>query len=142
MRELSLLGRKAFFLVAHDHEGVDAIESYGADPFLGDTARSLLRVLADAFYYLVGAAALIGAAWTAWKGDGPTRLVLGWAVTLLVVPLVFFGGSRFHLPALPFAAVFAAIAVDRFVRRRARHGDRERSGGAAASTAAADASPT
>jgi 4-amino-4-deoxy-L-arabinose transferase-like glycosyltransferase len=117
VREVTLLGRKAFHLVAHDHEGVDAVESYGADPFLGDTARTLLRVVADGFYYLVGLAALVGAAWTAWRGDSRSRLVLGWAVTLLLVPLVFFGGSRFHLPALPFAAVFAAMAVDRFAPR-------------------------
>ena len=51
---------------------------------------------------------LVGAAWVAWRGDGRSRLVLAWAATLLLVPLIFFGTPRFHLPALPFVAVFAA----------------------------------
>lgn len=118
-REVELLVRKTWYLLAHDHEGVDAVESYGADPFLPDAARTALRLGADAFYYLVGVLALVGAAWTACRGGSRSRLVLGWAVTLLVVPLVFFGGSRFHLPALPFAAVFAALAIDRLLARRA-----------------------
>jgi len=121
-REVKLLGLKVWNLVAHDHEGVDAVESYGADPFLPDGLRTLLKVAADAFYYVIGALALVGAAWTAWRGDGRTRLVLGWAVTLLVVPLIFFGGARFHLPALPFVAVFAALAVDGGVDRWRRRG--------------------
>ena len=116
-REVTLLARKAFHLVAHDHEGVDAIESYGADPFLSDTGRTLLRLTADAFYYLVGVLAAAGAVWVAWRGDSRARLVLAWAVTLLAVPLIFFGGSRFHLPALPLAAVFAALAIDGIRRR-------------------------
>jgi hypothetical protein len=122
VREAELHSRKVWHLVAHDHEGVDAVESYGADPFLPDGLRTLLRIGADAFYYLVGTLALVGAGWAAWRGDSRTRLVLGWAVTLLVVPLIFFGGARFHLPALPFVAVFASLAIDRGLdrwRRRA-----------------------
>ncbi len=117
VREVELLARKTFHLLVHDHEGVDAVESYGADPFLGDTTRTVLRVLADGWYYLVGAVAIVGAIAAAWRGDSRARLVLAWAITLLVVPLVFFGGARFHLPALPFVALFAAVAVDRAWRR-------------------------
>jgi hypothetical protein len=118
--EAKLLVRKVGHLLAHGHEGVDAVESYGGDPFLPDGLRTALKLLADAIYYVVGLLAIVGAARVARKGSSRARLVLAWAVVLLAVPLLFFGGPRFHLPALPFAAVFAAVAVDLAVERRAR----------------------
>ena len=77
-------------------------------------------MVADLAYYLVVALTLVGAVLVAWRGSSRARLVLGWAATLLAVPLLFFGGPRFHLPALPFAVIFAALAIDRALARPPR----------------------
>ncbi|MFZ4517800.1 MAG: hypothetical protein ACOYOP_05405 [Microthrixaceae bacterium] len=121
-REAQLLVRKAWFLVRHDHEGVYAVESYGADPFLAPPLRTALKVWADSWYAVVVICAAAGAVIAVRRRDRALVTLLAWAVTLLAVPLVFFGGSRFHLPALPFAAVFAAVAVDAALTRRGGRG--------------------
>lgn len=112
-RELWLLSRKAWHLVAHDHEGLHAVESYGEDRFLTDGQRTTVRWIADLYYWLAVAAALVGVA-VARRQQLALRGVLLWsAVVVLAVPLVFFGGSRFHVPALPFVALFASVALTR-----------------------------
>ena len=117
-RELELLARKAYYLGQHDHEGVDAVESYGAEPFLAPAVRTILKVTADAFYVLVVLEAIAGAVVTIrWRNRG-LIVLLALMVTLLVVPLAFFGGSRLHIPALPLGAVLAAVAIDVVWRRR------------------------
>ena len=117
-REVVLLFRKAYYLVEHDHEGLLAVESYGAEPFLDSAVRSTLRVAADVFWYAVAGAAAVGG-WLAWRRhDVPSRIVIGFVAVLLGTPLLFFGGARFHVPAAPLIALLAAIAFDRLVRRR------------------------
>lgn len=115
-REAWLLWRRAVYLVAHDHEAVLAVESYGADRFLGDTTRDVLRWAADGWYALVGLAGVAGAVLACRRSAPASGLVLGAALALLAVPLAFFGGSRFHVPALPFVCVFAAFGLLRAPR--------------------------
>jgi 4-amino-4-deoxy-L-arabinose transferase-like glycosyltransferase len=114
-REVVLLVRKAYYLVEHDHEGVLAVESYGAEPFLGAAQRTALRAGADLFWYAVAVAAAVGG-WIAWhRRDVPSRVVIGFVAVLLGAPLAFFGGARFHVPAAPLLALLAAVAVDRAI---------------------------
>jgi 4-amino-4-deoxy-L-arabinose transferase-like glycosyltransferase len=114
-REVVLLFRKAYYLVEHDHEGVLAVESYGAEPFLGSAERTVLRATADLFWYGVAVAAVIGG-WIAWRRRDPqSRVVIGFVAVLLGAPLAFFGGARFHVPAVPLLALLAAVAVDRAI---------------------------
>ena len=112
-RELWLLWRKAFHLVSHDHEGLYAVESYGEDEFLTDAQRTTIRWVADLWYYAAVAAAIAGVIVARRRHLDASGVLLWAAVVLLAVPLLFFGGSRFHLPALPFVAVFAAVALAR-----------------------------
>ncbi len=122
-----LLARKAYYLVEHDHEGVLAVESYGAEPFLRSPLRSVLRVTADLFWYAAVVAAVIGG-WLAWRGRDPgARILLGLVGVLLAVPLAFFGGARFHVPAAPLLALLAGVGAERAyavltTRRRAAPG--------------------
>lgn len=118
VREVELLGRKLYYLLEHGHEGIYAVESYGADPFLERGTRTLIMRSADVFYYAVLVLALVGL-WPALReGDLRRRILLAWTGVLLFTPLVFFGGVRFHVPALPFFAVLAALAVGWAARPR------------------------
>ena len=86
-REVVLLFRKAYYLVEHDHEGVLAVESYGAEPFLRPAVRTGLRVVADVFWYAVAVASAVGV-WIAWRRrDVPSRIVIGFVAVLLGFPL-------------------------------------------------------
>jgi 4-amino-4-deoxy-L-arabinose transferase-like glycosyltransferase len=126
-REVVLLARKAYYLVEHDHEGVLAVESYGAEPFLRSPVRSVLRITADLFWYAAVVAAVTGG-WLAWRGRDPgARILLGLVGVLLAVPLAFFGGARFHVPAAPLLALLAGVGAERAyavltTRRRAAPG--------------------
>jgi 4-amino-4-deoxy-L-arabinose transferase-like glycosyltransferase len=111
-REAGLLARKAYYLLRHDHEGVYAVESYGDDPFLPSGLATGLKVLADAWYAAVVLSAIGGSVLAVRRRNRGLVVVLALAGTLLAVPLVFFGGSRFHVPALPLVALLAAVAVD------------------------------
>jgi hypothetical protein len=117
-REAQLLARRAYYLLRHDHEGVYAAESYGADPFLPAGLRTGLKVLSDVWYAAVAFLAVGGAVVAVRRQDRPLVLIVALAATLLVVPLAFFGGSRFHVPALPLAVLLAAAAVDAVWTRR------------------------
>lgn len=111
VREVELLGRKVWYLLEHDHEAVYAIESYGEDRFLEPGTRTWLMRSADVFYYAVLVLALFGL-WPALReGDLRRRILVAWTGVLLFTPLVFFGGARFHVPALPFFAILAALAI-------------------------------
>jgi hypothetical protein len=97
----------------HDHSALEAIESEGTDPFLGDRLRSTLRWIADPWYAVwapigaVGAASLVVRRRTA-----ATVLVVGTAVTLFVAAQSLYGLPRFHVPLLPLLAITAAALVD------------------------------
>lgn len=109
--EVTLLFRKAWYLVAHDHEGVLAVESYGQEPFLAEHTRGLARVTADVWWWIVLVLAAIGSRslWTRRCVSG--RIVIGLAAVVLATPLAFFGGARFHVPAEPFLAIAAGVAL-------------------------------
>jgi 4-amino-4-deoxy-L-arabinose transferase-like glycosyltransferase len=117
-REVTLLAKKAWRLVEHDHEGLLAVESYGADRFLDGWLRTAARVKADAWWVLSAPFVLAGAVVLWRRGDPAGRAALLLGSLLLAVPLVFFGGSRFHVPAVPVFALCAGVAVDRLLAGR------------------------
>lgn len=106
---------RAVELLRHDHAALDAVESEGHRPFIPVALRDALRIAADAFYMVVAPVGAVGGAWllAARRRRTPaTILVVGTAVTLLAVPVLLYGLTRFHVPALPLLAISAAALLD------------------------------
>jgi 4-amino-4-deoxy-L-arabinose transferase-like glycosyltransferase len=113
LTEAKLVFLRGYHTVKNDHDGVLASESYGANPFIPSTWRRVLEVVADAYFFVAVALALLAV--PAFVGrHRPWRLFfLLAAAALAVQPLIFFGDPRFHVPVLPFVAVLAAATIAR-----------------------------
>jgi hypothetical protein len=110
--EVKLVAKKARWTWDHDHDGLDAAESYGDDRFIDPDLRSVLRHVADGYFFIVmaiGGVGLVGLVRPWWE----PRRVFFLVVLLLIalVPLAFFGDARFHVPSVPLICVPAAWAI-------------------------------
>lgn len=111
VEELLLIPKKAFWMLHEDHDGLDAVESFGDDLFVDVRfARPFLDTTADAFFYAILGLGLVAAPAFA-RGSPERRLFLWASFALLIVPLAFFGDPRFHVPAVPLLSVMAAFTV-------------------------------
>ncbi len=111
---------KLRYTLGSDHDGLDAAEDYGERPIVSASAHDALARVADAFYILVGVAALAGGVILLRRPDPARRglfLVVAGAVQL-VSPLATFGDPRFKMPIYPTLAVCAAVAVTALWDRR------------------------
>ncbi len=122
--------RKLWYTYQHDHDALRAVESYEQDRFLPGPVRSALRWGSDGYYVLAMVAALVGASMVAqrWWRDRrnqvlPAFLLVATAASALV-PILFFGETRFKVPSTPLFALLAAPAVV-FLLQRERPGDSE-----------------
>lgn len=110
--EVLLLKRKAYWLWHHDHDGVDAVESYGVDPFIDPNLRTALYRVADIFFFTTISLGGLGIVGFVLAPRDPRRIFALLALLGLAgIPLVFFGDARFHIPALPFVSMAAAWMV-------------------------------
>jgi 4-amino-4-deoxy-L-arabinose transferase-like glycosyltransferase len=111
--EAKLVFLRAYHTVENDHDGLLASESYGSNRYIPSILRRLLEIIADGYFFV--ALALSVLAVPAFIGRRrPWRLFfLLAALALAVQPLIFFGDPRFHVPVLPFMAVFAAVTLVR-----------------------------
>ena len=105
--------------MAHDHEGRLAADSYGLQPEVPGRLVTMVDVGADLWWWLTLVAATVGgvvsrASWAAVRG------LIGIVAVLLGTPLVLFGSARFHVPAEPILAIFAAVALVAVADRRRR----------------------
>jgi 4-amino-4-deoxy-L-arabinose transferase-like glycosyltransferase len=106
-----LLWNRVLFTVEHDHDALDAVESYGADPWLPSGLRRALAWLADWAFYAVAVLAVISMP-RFLRRERPDRLaVLLCGLALAAAPLPFFGDPRFKVPVLPFLALGAAAVL-------------------------------
>lgn len=103
--EVRLWWRRARHTFRDDTDGLFAVESYGTDAFIPDGRRSALRSVGNWYYVLVGTAGLAGLVRLAISRSPRGLLVVAAFVGLLLPPLLFFGDPRFHVPAIPLAAV-------------------------------------
>ncbi|MGH8983477.1 MAG: glycosyltransferase family 39 protein [Acidimicrobiia bacterium] len=128
--EARLVLWRAYWTLQHDHDGLDAAESYRANPFVPDRWRSVLETIADAYFFvtLVLGLLAVGAFWR----DLRRRFFLLAMAAMAVQPLIFFGDVRFHLPVLPFLAVGTAVTLVRLRDARAAGPFRVGAGSAAA----------
>ena len=108
VQELGLLFKKAWWLVRSDHDGLWAIESYGDDRFLDANVRNALTRVADGFFFVTVAVGAVGMFGLARPFDARRFFFLLALLGLALVPLVFFGDARFHVPAMPLLVIPAA----------------------------------
>ena len=114
--EVRLLFSKLHYLVRHDHDGLDAVESYREDPFIGKGFRRFLEVLADGFALVAAVLGLLGLPALASRSDPRRLALLAMLLAVAVAPLAFFGDPRFHVPVVPLLAVATGVTVVRIAR--------------------------
>jgi hypothetical protein len=116
-REVELLGEKAKYTFAYgDSDGLLVVESYGSDQFIDKGFRNTLVVIANTWYYTMAALALFGLS-AFLRGDPRRLMVLLSIVALLISPMIFIGGDRYHVPVLPLVALIAAVPVTWLISR-------------------------
>lgn len=121
-KEVHLWGMRTYRMMSDDRVALREVEELGAGRFLPDRLRSGLGLLADTWFFAVGALAIAGAALRRrdlWATPERT-VVLVTAVGLLLIPIGLWGAQRFHVPLAPFMATGAALAIVAFVDRRRR----------------------
>lgn len=117
--------KKLYFVFAGDNS-VFFVENQGASPFLSPFRRQLLTSVANAYYWMVMALAVLGI--RLWWPDRrfPARhLITSLLLSWLLLYLVIFGDPRFHEPFMPFVCILAAPALAAILdaSRPARGGD-------------------
>ncbi len=123
--QLRLVPLRALYTYRNDTDALDATESYGDEPFLGDRLRTALGILSNVTFFatlIVGtAAAFVLRGRSGVRDPGRTFVVLV-ALSLAATPLAFFGDVRFHVPVVPFLILGAAALVVWVRDRRAARG--------------------
>ncbi len=109
--EVRLWWRRLHHTFRDDTDGLFAVESYGTDVFIPEGRRSALQTTGNWYYALVGTAGLAGLVRAAVSRTPGALLVVTGFVALLLPPLLFFGDPRFHVPAIPLAAVGVGVLV-------------------------------
>ena len=112
--ELRLITVRAWHLVEHDHDGLLGVESGGANPFAPSALRTALRLVADWWYWMTLAAAVVAVP-AFFRRPRPQRadgVIVGLTMlVLLAIPLELYGYTRFHLPLLPLQAIAAGVTI-------------------------------
>lgn len=111
--EMRLLLRRAYYTLRHDHDGLDAAESYGLNPFVSRGWRDVLEVTADGFFFVALALALLAVPAFVSGRDRRRLFFLLAMASMAASPLIFFGNPRFHVPVVPFLAVGSAVTLVR-----------------------------
>lgn len=116
--ELRLVFRRIGALFTDDADGLAAVESYGDDPWMSEEHRRLLRRLATGYGLLAGLVGAAGLAVLALRRTPSALVVVLTGVGMLVPPLIFFGDPRFHVPAVPIAAIGIGVLAATLRYRR------------------------
>lgn len=115
LAEVRLLRDKLHYLYLGDSGAIAAVESYGHDRFLAAGARSALKTVADVYFFVVLALAILGLPLLATRRDARRMMLLLATLAMAFMPLAFFGDMRFHVPASPLFAILAAAALARLL---------------------------
>ena len=110
--ELRLVFRRIGALFTDDADGLFAVESYGDDPWMADDTRRTLRTTANLYALAAAIAGVVGLVLLLVRRRTPPALLVVLAgVGMLIPPIIFFGDPRFHIPAVPVAAVGVGVLV-------------------------------
>jgi hypothetical protein len=115
----------------YENDALAAWEGYGADPHLRrGTKRQLLHAISNGYYWILSAVAfggliIVGRDYGRMCGHqisvtAVQNCVLVVAITAsgVLLPMLFFGDSRFKVPVMPCFALLAAVAIHRLLGRR------------------------
>ena len=116
--ELRLVFRRLGALFTDDADGVAAVESYGDDPWMADGTRRLLRRVATGYGLVAGLVGVAGLVVLARRRTPSALVVVLTGVGMLLPPLIFFGDPRFHVPAVPIAAIAIGVLAATLRYRR------------------------
>jgi 4-amino-4-deoxy-L-arabinose transferase-like glycosyltransferase len=119
-REVSLTWKRALYTYDGDYEALDAVEAYGHAEFIPQGFRTVLQRVADGWFWIVMGLGIVGAVLLWSRRDGRSTFLLGALLAMALVPLVFFGDVRFHVPASAPFAIAAALALTRIADRLSR----------------------
>ena len=119
MRELQLIVDRTRWEFASDHDGLSAAQSYGDDPFIPPATATTLGQMADRYFFVVLALAIVGVPMLLRGGDR-RRLLLFLSIVAVVISVwPFFGDPRFHVPInvlMPIPAAMVLVAALRWLR--------------------------
>jgi len=114
---LSLLPLRLYYGYVNDRDGiVQATVQNPKHPPLGARNSRILATVADAYFFAALAIALAGLPWFFHRSMPRRLFTAAAALALLATPVYTYGLVRFHVPALPLAAVLAAPALTAIIR--------------------------
>lgn len=114
--EVRLVFRRLGHTFDDDADGLAAVESYGDDPFMSRGTRDLLRRTATTYGAVVGLVGVAGLVLLAVRRTPASLFLVLTGIGMIIPPLVFFGDPRFHVPAVPIAAIAAGVLVASYRR--------------------------
>ena len=101
----------------NDRDALAALESFGADDFLGSGARRTFELTMDSWYVAMVALGAVGVVlvavrtWGRRREDPTGMVVLFVALAGVLVPVSAFGDPRFKVPLEPTVALLAAFTL-------------------------------
>ena len=119
VRELQLVVDRTRSEFLSDHDGLSAAQSYGDDPFIPPGTATFLSDLADRYFFVVLALAIVGVPLLLRGGDRRRLLLFLSIVAVVIAVWPFFGDPRFHVPInvlMPVPAAMVLVAVGRRLR--------------------------
>jgi 4-amino-4-deoxy-L-arabinose transferase-like glycosyltransferase len=117
LKELELMGKRFGRMMEGDHSALLESESVNGRLVSG-TARNALIHLADLYFWIVFVLAGVGLVGLFRRGARrvPRAFVASALILFLWIPIELWGNTRFHIPALPLAAIAAAAVPLTFGR--------------------------
>jgi hypothetical protein len=117
-----------------DDDALFGWEGFGADLHLEPSERRYLRAIGNGYYWIIGLLATVGLGlvvrdyWRVYQEPKVIAaiqnsvLIVAVAASGALVPVLFFGDSRFKVPIVPCLALLAALAIHSLLLA---HQDRE-----------------
>jgi 4-amino-4-deoxy-L-arabinose transferase-like glycosyltransferase len=110
-REVQVAGPKLKALYDRDDDFVPHVEGFLSGQRLDEPLRTILRQVANGYYFAVLGLAGIGAV-AAWSRRRPAAALLAWTVLLWTVnETLMIADSRYHLPLIPAFTLLAAYGL-------------------------------
>jgi hypothetical protein len=113
-REALQIVRRARIEFDSDSDGLFATQSLGGGPALGSRSYKALSTIADWYFFVMLGLGALGLPLLFRRARAPEwRIVFVAFSSMFVIPLLLWGNQRFHVPLLPFLALFGAAALHR-----------------------------